>query len=268
MSIYKYPDEMAAYIQDHVKGKTTKELSEELNQKFSAKYQICFSAAKIKSYKNNHGLKSGTRCGIQKGASSVYPPGMEEFVRSIAPGRTSKEMADLVNAKYGAGTITAEHMKTYKNNHHIASGIDLRFQKGHIPANKGKKMPPEVYEKARRTMFQKGHVPVNKMKIGQYTHTTDGYLIRKVREHGSQWSRFVFVHREVWEKHHGPIPSGKMVSFLDGNKDNCDISNLILIDNDTNLEMNRKKLRFENQDLTRTGAVLAAHSVAIRKRKR
>lgn len=241
MSIYKYPDEIAAYIREHVKGRSARDLAEELNQKFSEKYQICFTVAKVKSYKNNHGLKSGTRCGIRKGTSSVYPPGMEEFVRSIAPGRDVKEMTELVNAKYGINTITVERMKAYKTNHNITSGIDLRFRKGHIPANK--------------------------MEIGQYTHTTDGYLIRKVRENGCQRDRFVFVHREVWEKHHGAIPQGKMVSFLDGNKDNCDISNLILIDNDINLEMNRRKLRFEDQELTRTGATLAAHSVAIRKKK-
>ena len=34
-----------------------------------------------------------------------------------------------------------------------------------------------------------------------------------------------------------------MVSFLDGDKDNCDIDNLVLIDNKENLELNRSNLR-------------------------
>ena len=36
------------------------------------------------------------------------------------------------------------------------AGKAHRFKKGHKTHNKGKKMPPEVYEKVKRTMFKKG----------------------------------------------------------------------------------------------------------------
>lgn len=80
-------------------------------------------------------------------------------------------------------------------------------------------MSQEQYEKCRATMFKKGDVPANHMEVGEYTHTTDGYLIRKVKETGPQWERFEFVHRAAWEEHNGPVPEGKMVSFLDGKVD-------------------------------------------------
>jgi hypothetical protein len=41
------------------------------------------------------------------------------------------------------------------------NGKAFRYPKGHLPANKGKKMSAEVYEKAKHTFFQKGHIPVN-----------------------------------------------------------------------------------------------------------
>lgn len=122
--------------------------------------------------------------------------------------------------------------------------------------------------KCRATMFKKGDVPANHMEVGEYTHTTDGYLIRKVKETGPQWERFEFVHRTVWEEHNGPVPEGKMVSFLDGNKDNCNIENLVLIDNEENLEMNRSRLRFADPERTKTGVLVAKARVTVRQKKR
>ena len=116
-------------------------------------------------------------------------------------------------------------------------------------------------------MFRKGEMPANSMEIGEYTHTTDGYLIQKVQGHGTQRERFEFVHRKVWEGHNGPIPEGKMVSFLDGDKDNCKIENLVLIDNSENLELNRSHLRFQNAELTKTGLAIAKVKVAARRRR-
>lgn len=102
----------------------------------------------------------------------------------------------------------------------------------------------------------------------EFTHTTDGYLIRKVQEDGTQRERFEFVHRAVWEEHHGEIPKGKMVSFLDGDKDNCNIENLFLIDNETNLEMNRRELRFDEAELTKVGRNIAKLNISARNRKK
>lgn len=164
--------------------------------------------------------------------------------------------------------FSEKQCKAYKKNHDIISGVDCRFEKGHVPANKGKPMSQEQYEKCRATMFKKGDVPANHMEVGEYTHTTDGYLIRKVKETGPQRERFEFVHRAVWEEHNGPVPEGKMVSFLDGNKDNCNIENLVLIDNEENLEMNRSRLRFADPERTKTGVLVAKARVTVRQKKR
>ena len=266
--MHKYPEEVGQYIRDHVVGTSTKKLTADLNREFYQKYKIEFTEAEVKPYKHNHKLKSGTKGGTPKGCSLVYPEGMETFIRSIASGRTSEEIAEAVNEKYGKGTITGKKVRVYKKNHGITTGVNTRFQKGHEPQNKGQKMSPEVYEKVKHTMFQKGHTPANKMEVGEFTHTTDGYLIRKVQEDGTQRERFEFVHRAVWEEHHGEIPKGKMVSFLDGDKDNCNIENLFLIDNETNLEMNRRELRFDEAELTKVGRNIAKLNISARNRKK
>ena len=253
----------------NVPGRTTKEVTELINQQgFDEKYGMVFTEDIVKGAKNRYGFKSGTPMGNPKGYSSKYPEGMAEYVASIAQGKSTAELVEAVNRKYGAGTIGIRQMKAYKKNHGINTGLTGQFEPGHIPANKGKKMNPEQYRKCKATMFRKGNVPANHMEVGEYTHTTDGYLVRKVKEDGIQRERFEYVHRKVWEEHNGPIPEGKMVSFLDGDKDNCKIENLVLLDNSENLEMNRSNLRFSPAEVTEAGVNIAKIKVAARRRKR
>lgn len=265
--MWKWPEEVIGWMRENIPGRTTKEVTELINkQGFDKKYGMVFTEASVKGAKNRYGIKSGTPSGTQKGFSFKYPEGMEEYVRKIAPGKKTDEIARMTSEHFGI-EFTARQCRAYKKNHDIVSGVDCRFEKGSVPANKGKKMSEEQYEKCKGTMFKKGNVPANIMKVGELTHKTDGYLIRKVKEEGTQRERFEFVHRATWEKHYGPIPEGKMVSFLDGDKDNCSIENLVLIDNEENLEMNRSELRFDDPELTSTGLLIAKVKISARKKK-
>lgn len=264
----KWPDEVVTWLRVNVPGKTTQEITVLINQQgFDSKYNLFFTEGMIKCAKNRYKIKSGTPCGHPKGYSSKYPTGMADYIQNIASGKKVDDIAAMVSEHFGI-EFTPNQCRAYKKNHGIVSGVDCRFPKGHIPVNKGRPMSPAAYEKCKSTMFQPGHVPVNRMKVGSYTHTTDGYLIQKIKDTGPQSERFQFVHRAVWEQHNGPIPPGKMVSFLDGDKDNCDIENLALIENDENLEMNRSKLRFNTKELTEAGLMIAKLTVTTRKRKR
>lgn len=263
----KWREEIIGWMRENTPGRTTKELAVLINQQgFDKKYGMVFTQSTVKGAKSRFGFKSGTPTGNPKGYSSKYPEGMEEYIRSIAKGKKTGEIAEAVSEHFGI-EFSASQCRAYKKNHNITSGLDCRFRKGKEPANKGKKMSPEQYEKCRATMFHKGNVPTNRMEIGECTHTTNGYLVRKVQEHGAWWERFELVHRAVWEKHNGPIPEGKMVSFLDGDKDNCEIENLVLIDNRENLELNRSSLRFSNAEFTKAGVTVGKMKVAVRRRK-
>lgn len=265
--MHKWPAEVVDWMCENTAGRTTKELTILINQQgFDKKYGMVFTECMVKCAKSRYGFKSGTPTGNPKGYSVKYPEGMEEYIRSIAEGKEAGEIAKAVSEHFGI-EFSVSQCRAYKKNHDIVSGLDCRFKEGDEPANKGKKMSPEQYEKCKATMFHKGNVPANHMEVGEYTHTTDGYLIRKVQEQGTQRERFEFVHRKVWEEHNGPIPEGKMVSFLDGNKDNCDIDNLVLIDNKENLELNRSNLRFSNAEFTKAGVAIAKVKVAARRRK-
>ena len=260
----KWPKEVVDWLVENVPGRTTREVTALINrQGFDEKYGMAFTEGMVKGAKRRYHLKSGTPTGNVKGYSPKYPEGMEGYIRGIARGKGSGEIARAVSEHFGI-EFSVSQCRAYKKNHAIISGLDCRFKKGGEPANKGKRMGSEQYEKCRATMFRKGNVPANHMEVGEYTRTTDGYLVQKVREDGTQRERFEFVQRKVWEEHNGQIPEGKVVTFLDGDKDNCDIENLALLDKSENLELNRSNLRFAQAGLTEAGINIARLRVAAR----
>lgn len=105
-----------------------------------------------------------------------------------------------------------------------------QFKKGQTPPNKGKKwddyLSKEQQERSRSTLFGKGHMPHNHVPVGTEVKTTDGYWKVKVGE-PKEWK---FKHIMLWEEHHGAVPEGMLVYFIDGDKDNITIENLAMTD--------------------------------------
>jgi hypothetical protein len=103
-------------------------------------------------------------------------------------------------------------------------GEHARFQKGQTPHNKSKKMAPDVYEKCSKTMFKKGQIPVNLKPEGSERKDKDGHILIKVG------NTYVHKQRYIYEQTHGiEVPKDHVVAFADGNKENFDISNLVLM---------------------------------------
>lgn len=191
------------------------------------------------------------------------------FLREFIPGHTYKEIAEAYNEKFNE-PITVSRVKGYMGNHKINNGLTGRFEKGHIPANKGTH-PPTVGRMA-ETQFKKGNLPHNTKPLGYERITKDGYIEVKVRERPDKenkiWSCFELKHRFVWRQAHGPIPKGHDITFLDGDKQNCSLENLALISNAENLQMMRKGLRSETPELTKTGILIAKAGIASANAKR
>ena len=176
---------------------------------------------------------------------SKWPESIAEFLRNNAAGRSTYELADMINKIYGPGTMTRQQVRTYMKNRKIKNGLSesCRFKKGQESHNKGKKleefMSPEGIENSKKTRFKKGDKPYNKCEIGEERINTEGYIIVKIKNEGIQRERWAFKHRLIWEEKHGPIPEGKMVEFADGNKLNININNLFLADRREHLGLNR-----------------------------
>jgi len=114
-----------------------------------------------------------------------------------------------------------------------SSGIRHQFKKGQPSHNKGKKMPPELYEKIKRTMFKPGNKPGNIKKVGAIRIDHEGYTYIKLSD-----ANWVLKHRHVWEQVNGPVPANHVVIFKDNNMHNFDINNLQVISQADNMLRN------------------------------
>lgn len=111
-------------------------------------------------------------------------------------------------------------------------GKEYRFQKGQIPPNKGVK--GISYEGSKPTQFKSGSRPPNYRPVGTIRQV-DGYYEIKMAEGMRQWK---LLQRVVWERCNGAIPKGMFVIFLDGSRDNIEITNLSLVTKAQNMKRN------------------------------
>lgn len=107
-------------------------------------------------------------------------------------------------------------------------GKAFRFEKGHVPANKGLRRPGFAPGRMGETQFREGDKPHNHVPIGS-ERLADGYLQRKVTDTGYLRRDWQPVHRLLWEEANGPIPPGQVLTFADGDRSNIVLSNLCLM---------------------------------------
>lgn len=270
--IYRYPQEVHDFVKANAPKMRDSMLADECNRALGTH----FTASSIKAFRGNHGYRNGKKQWSKEEYwmyQTRFPKGLYEFVRDNSWGVSSKEMAEMVNEKFGT-SFTQTGMKQFRQRHGIKSGVTGWYQKGHPPGTKGKtieeicKHDPEKLARVRSTQFKKGDRPMNEMPIGTVVANSQGYLIRKKQMEGGQWDRWEFLHRAVWEEHKGPVPDGMIVMFKDGNKQNCDIGNLMLVSRGEIATMTKKGLRFEDPDLTEAAAGMVRLMISANKKRR
>lgn len=101
------------------------------------------------------------------------------------------------------------------------------FRPGHIPLNKGTHIASGG--RSIETRFRKGHRSANTLYDGAIVvrHDYDAKLnkrrLYKWIRLGGKWR---MLHVVKWERAHGPVPAGSIVTFKDGNGMHCALSNL------------------------------------------
>lgn len=121
-------------------------------------------------------------------------------------------------------------------------GAAYRFKPGHVPANKGLRRPGWYAGNMRATQFKKGTLNGRAEQlyqpIGTERTNDDGYLVRKVTEKGRGAQRWKAVHVLMWEECYGPVPPGYMVCFIDNNRRNIRLDNLMLLSQHERMRLN------------------------------
>jgi hypothetical protein len=156
----------------------------------------------------------------------------KRFVEQNIGTKTIPEIAELLNR-----TIYSVDGFCQRNN--IKTNRRGFFKKGDIPHNKGKKIPEEIKAKYVHTMYKKGNVPQNTKHDGAISiRETKGRPYKWIRVEKAIWKLY---HRFLWEQHHGKIPKGYSVRFIDGDSLNCVIENLQIVTFQQNLNMNHNR---------------------------
>ena len=179
-----------------------------------------------------------------KGPQHIWSDEEKQYLAEITPGRGYKEIQSMMSCKFGfdyahhqiKGAITRNKLNT---------GRTGRFEKGHATWNKGTK----GLTKANVTSFKKGQKPHNYKPLGSERITKDGYCEIKVSDTGRRWRP---KHVLIYEKHHGKVPKGSAVIFLDGDKRNFDIDNLYLVTRSQLAMLNKNSLIQKDAELTKT----------------
>lgn len=244
-----YSDEMKQFISENAIGRMDYELTDLFNKKFNTS----FTESQIRAYRHNHHLYSGlpSTCRRPETKYKIFPKEIQQFVIDNVIGRYNLELTNMVNDKFGTN-YTEGQIDNLKHRLQLNSGLTGRFEAGHVPANKGIK--GVCASGCEKTWFQKGHIPSDHRPVGsERIDSKDGYTLVKVEE-PSVWKLKQHV---VWEQHHGPIPDGYKIIFLDQDKSNFDINNLALVSSSELLTMNRHKLISNDSDITQCGITVA-----------
>ena len=175
-----------------------------------------------------------------------WTPEELDTLRTLYQKHTKKECANLMG-------FTEGQVKSALQRHHITCGRSGRFSKGHVPANKGKKMSPETYRKVQPTMFKKGHAPTHHRPVGSERVTVDGYVEVKVAE-PNKWR---LKHRVVYEEHFGPLKSAEAVIILNGNRQDLRPENLMKLTRAELARLNLNHLHSFDTELGRSKALIA-----------
>lgn len=242
-----------AWVREVHKGLTPGQLATHFRAHFGRRV----SAGSIKALLYRHRLRTVSR-------PRVWPDDVVAFVAQAYRRMPLDQIPAAIEAEFGV-VRTFKQVRALTRNRGIRSGRTGRFVPGQprVPGS-GAKGP-------NRTSFKKGRKPEearNYRPIGSVRRSKDGYWERKVTDDPSLDTsrRWVGIHRLVWEEHHGPIPAGHKVIYIDGDYDNLSIDNLALVSNREHVYMNKIGLSKVPPELKPTAIQVAKLTVAANKR--
>ena len=106
---------------------------------------------------------------------------------------------------------------------------------------------------------------VRRVPIGTIIDDGEGYLKIKTGNGSSGWER---LHRYIWENYNGPLPDGYKIFFLDGNKRNLRIDNLVAVPAEFHAIMNKLGWNKDDRDSAKAGLAWCALNKEIRDKRK
>lgn len=260
-------NEHDAYLRSIALGRSVKSCTTLLNDKF----KTSFTEEQVRSYKSNHQIRSGIKPSefIDRSKQRIMTGEQEQWILEHFAGIGNVELTAMFNEKWKT-CLKVSQIKSHKKNRKLSSGLTGHYPKGHVPFSKGKKMSHEQYAITKRNMFKPGLIPYNTDAIGTEKVLNDRYIWVKINDipkakKSVNWRQ---KHKIIWEQHHGKIPKGGRIIFADGDNRNFNIDNLILVQEEELLYLNRNHMIYGKADLTKSAVMIAQLDIKANNIKR
>ena len=190
---------------------------------FNKKFGLDKTSKQIHSMLKARNIKCGRNTGeLMKGQSKIVTVEQLQWIKDNCPNYSRVEITKKFNEVFSDNKEQSQIVALIKNNK-MNSGRTGYFEKGAPSWAAGKKGLGIL--KANSGSFQKGRVPHNWVPVCSERINGDGYHDVKMAE-PNVW---VCKHRLLWEEHNGPIPENHLIRFVDDDKANIVIDNLVLV---------------------------------------
>ncbi len=211
----------------------------ELTAAFSARFGLQWTKGQIKGILSNHKITCGRAGGNRKGTSLLFTSEQTGFIAEFYRQHTITALTAALNRQFDTA-FSEQQIKSFIGNHRIRSGRTGCFKKGHEPWNAGTK--GQGLTGPNKGSFRSGTMPRNKRRLWSERLNVDGYIEISVPERNS-WTgaatRWKCKHLWIWEAEHGPLPDGHAVAFIDGDRTNITLDNLMLVSRAELLRLNQ-----------------------------
>ena len=187
--------------------------------KVNKKFNLTLNINQLNNCMYSRGIKARIR--------HTWTDEQVEYLKSIAEGTPRKDIVDKINEKFNLN-LSMQQIRDCMNDRGIRNNIDKKFS-----AKNGNRCQQEK-------------------PVGTISKWECGYA--RIKTGDNEWE---FIQRYVWKKHHGEIPPGHSVIFLDGNTDNYNIENLALVNRNELMKYNSMRLNSNDQELNRVTVNLA-----------
>lgn len=195
-----------------------------------------------------------------KGKKILYSDEEKKWIKKNVEGTYYHLLAERFCKTFNRNDVDRRIINSYCLRNGLDNGMPKHFPKGIVPKNKGTKGLYNVG--GNKTSFKKGNIPINHKEVGSERIDRDGYILIKTKE-PNVWR---LKHRVLWEKHYGKIPKSQTIRFLDGNPQNLDLENLVLVSRREHSIINKNGYYYKNSELSKIGIKLAKIKVAINDR--
>jgi hypothetical protein len=194
-----------------------------------------------------------------KGYPHVYTDVQIQWLRDNRPTTGRKELTQKYNALFGT-EILQDALLAKCQRMGIKSLSNGNFKPGMDPWNKGVK----GLRFSKASEFKKGNLPQNYLPVGTERISKDGIIEVKFKDP----NRWRSKHSVIYEQHHGAIPKCHVVIFVDGDRANLSIDNLVLVSRAELAVLNKRGFKNEPKALKKSVIGLAKVDCALSKIQR